>query len=366
MPLEQQNSLGQVSITPHVEAPNLAALAIALKQGLISNPEMDPFKEAAARTANLDTIQTLPIRRQQEIEANNQNAQLRGISIQGAQEQLKNLQDPLRPTMQNAEAQTVGTFVLLHPGVAIPRGQDGRPDLAMMNSLNIQAQNQAAARAENLKLQAKGQESLLQRYTDEKGSMPPVSANGTMDFSGLSPLLPKESKDALLKMPDIRAVENGLPRIEAALAALSKDMIPTGPFPGQAQVKGAQKTGAELEAAVGAIRNPMLALTRVPGIGVQSNLEARLAGLQFPSLNLPPESNAKNLADLKLFVQDLRTAYQNVLDGKVAPSAPVPAASAAPTSAAPVGPVEVKTQADYDAIPKGAQYRWNGQTLIKN
>jgi hypothetical protein len=77
----------------------------------------------------------------------------------------------------------------------------------------------------------------------------------------------------------------------------------------------------------------LLALTRVPGIGSQSDLEARQAQLALPDLSFGPEVNARSYEELKSFISDLRAAYESVLSGNQptqsapAAEAPAPAAS---------------------------------------
>jgi hypothetical protein len=67
--------------------------------------------------------------------------------------------------------------------------------------------------------------------------------------------------------------------------------------------------GRELVAASAQLLPEITALTRVPGIGSQSDLESRLASLQFPSSEFPPEVNRKNAAELRAFLSDLKDAY---------------------------------------------------------
>ena len=110
------------------------------------------------------------------------------------------------------------------------------------------------------------------------------------------------------KIPQLQNAIRGLGRIETAMQGLNGALVNTGPID-QALVKFTPK-GQELEAAVGAIQNSFLALTRVPGIGAQSDLEARLAMLQYPSLDKAPEVNARTLDNLKLFARDLAKAYE--------------------------------------------------------
>lgn len=106
------------------------------------------------------------------------------------------------------------------------------------------------------------------------------------------------------KIPQINSVIRGLDRIDAAVNALDGAFVDTGPID-QYMVKFTP-AGQELDAAVGAIQNDMLALTRVPGVGSQSDMEARIANLKWPSLSNPPEVNRRNIAALRAFMSDLQ------------------------------------------------------------
>lgn len=120
-----------------------------------------------------------------------------------------------------------------------------------------------------------------------------------------------EQKDALArkaKQPQVANAVRGIDRIERALAGISGGMVNTGPLDQYATRY--TKAGQELEAAVGGIQNSLLSLTRVPGIGSQSDLEARIASMQYPSLDKDPAVNARTLENLKAFIADLQDAYR--------------------------------------------------------
>jgi len=105
------------------------------------------------------------------------------------------------------------------------------------------------------------------------------------------------------KVPQYQNVERGLNRIQSALASLQGRIVDTGPVDQWAMMFTPE--GQELTAAVGAIQNDMLALTRVPGIGSQSDLEAKIANLKYPDLRYHPQVNAANLQQLRRFIEDL-------------------------------------------------------------
>lgn len=124
----------------------------------------------------------------------------------------------------------------------------------------------------------------------------------------INPQAQKEQAAIRAKVPQLQNAIRGLDRIDSALKGLSGKVIDTGPM--DAMVQKYTPAGQELDAAVGGIQNSVLALTRVPGIGSQSDLEARVAMLQYPSLDKPPEVNKRTLANLKLFMRDLAQAYK--------------------------------------------------------
>lgn len=123
------------------------------------------------------------------------------------------------------------------------------------------------------------------------------------------------SKSAIAKTPQLQNVERGLDRIDAALSALEKGVIgDTGPLDQYYQQFTPQ--GQELNAAVGAIQNDMLALTRVPGIGSQSDLEAKIANMKYPALSNDPAVNRRNAQQLRAFIGDLAKSLGHSPRGK--------------------------------------------------
>lgn len=133
----------------------------------------------------------------------------------------------------------------------------------------------------------------------------------------------KEQSAIRAKVPQLQNAIRGMSRIETALGNLEGKLVNTGPM--DAMLQKYTPAGQELDAAVGSIQNSVLALTRVPGIGSQSDLEARIASLQYPSLDKPPEVNRRTLDNLKLFMRDLAEAYKlAVQPGQAKPSTAEP------------------------------------------
>lgn len=110
-----------------------------------------------------------------------------------------------------------------------------------------------------------------------------------------------------MRVPEIEDVERGLDRLDAALKALDDNMVfDGGPLDARALAMTAE--GQDLIATVGAMQNSLTALTRVPGMGSQSDLEAKLASLRFPSLEMNPETNRATFNNLKKLIEDIRAA----------------------------------------------------------
>jgi hypothetical protein len=100
------------------------------------------------------------------------------------------------------------------------------------------------------------------------------------------------------------------------------------------------ESGQELESAVGQLRSMLMPFVRVPGVGSQSDLEARLDGLQYPDASQPPAVRARNIAELQKFIADLSRAYSSTIKGEQGGQAPV----------------QVRNADDYNRLPPGTQY----------
>jgi hypothetical protein len=136
---------------------------------------------------------------------------------------------------------------------------------------------------------------------------------------GLSAAEQKTVREAKMRMPRLNAALRRADRLGKAVDALSNNPIFDG---GPADAKALQytKEGRELMAAAAQLMPELQALTRVPGIGSQSDLEARLASLALPSLEMDPDTNARTQAELVAFVEDLRAAYESLVQGGQEPA----------------------------------------------
>lgn len=119
------------------------------------------------------------------------------------------------------------------------------------------------------------------------------------------------------KMAQFSTAERAIERIEQAAGDIAGNSFFDG-GPIDQMVLGKMPQGQELQQASASLLPVLTALTRVPGVGAQSDLESRLATLQMPSAEFPPEVNRRAAKALREYMRDLRSAYENVQ----APAAP--------------------------------------------
>lgn len=124
----------------------------------------------------------------------------------------------------------------------------------------------------------------------------------------------KATLEAKVKMPRVSAAMRRAERLDEAIQAIAKNRFADG-GPADAKILQYTKDGREVLAAAAQLMPELQALTRVPGIGSQSDLEARLASLALPSLEFDPQTNAKSMAELHAFIQDLKAAYETMASG---------------------------------------------------
>lgn len=137
----------------------------------------------------------------------------------------------------------------------------------------------------------------------------------------VAPVDRKFQQAAQAKLPSVDAALRRLDRIEAASGKLT-----FGGGPLDAKALALTPSHKELEQAGASLMPVLTALTRVPGIGSQSDLEQRLAQLQIPSGDMYEETRQKAITELRTFIEDLRAAYMNAASGQATqqPTEPTP------------------------------------------
>jgi hypothetical protein len=114
---------------------------------------------------------------------------------------------------------------------------------------------------------------------------------------------------AAAKSPRLNAAVRRLDRVKMASQALG-----TGGGPAEGRLRGLVGTPAaqEMEAANAQLINEITALTRIPGVGSQSDLEQRLAQLALPQVSQHPSVRARSIQELEAFLTDLGAALDSV------------------------------------------------------
>lgn len=111
-----------------------------------------------------------------------------------------------------------------------------------------------------------------------------------------------------IKLANATAARRQLTRVRSAIGALSGSMIDGGPA--DAKVLKYTKKGQEIDASNAALLQSLTTLTRIPGVGAQSDLEQRLQQLRLPSYEFSPDVNAKTVKELEAFIGDLEVALR--------------------------------------------------------
>ncbi|OGT56282.1 MAG: hypothetical protein A3E01_06950 [Gammaproteobacteria bacterium RIFCSPHIGHO2_12_FULL_63_22] len=123
-----------------------------------------------------------------------------------------------------------------------------------------------------------------------------------------------------IKMAQLDTVQRQIDRLDKAAQSIAGNRIFDG-GPADQYAINLTPQGQELEQSAAAILPVLTALTRVPGVGAQSDLESRLASLQLPSSRLAPEVNKAAVKALREYMADLKAAYQNIGGQQSAPTA---------------------------------------------
>jgi soluble lytic murein transglycosylase-like protein len=152
----------------------------------------------------------------------------------------------------------------------------------------------------------------------------------------------KVRHEARLKQPRLAAAKRRIDNIRQSLQG--NVLADSGPL--DQYLSGWTNRGQMLETDIAGLQGELLALTRTPGLGSQSDFEARIAALPLPSSSKYPEVNRAALAEIDQLVADIDKAYAELAepggegggrsagDGPVIPGAAADALRRDPTLAA--------------------------------
>lgn len=105
-------------------------------------------------------------------------------------------------------------------------------------------------------------------------------------------------------------------RLEKQLDALEQQagkVAMSGPILGRVPYGELEGDADAYDKAVAAVTDTITALTRIPGIGAQSDYEARLKAATLPGRDATAAGRAQAIKDLRLLISDLRKEYGNWL-----------------------------------------------------
>lgn len=152
-----------------------------------------------------------------------------------------------------------------------------------------------------------------------EGTSAQIGADGKMSvLRAPSAADVRNQQQAKRFVPRVDALDRRVARVEQAVKAFSGDrFVNTGPMD-QAITRFMPK-GQELEQAVNQAQTELQALTRIPGIGSQSDWEGRLQLLAWPSVSFDPAVNQRAIAEIKSFVRDIQASVKEAAGLQPAP-----------------------------------------------
>lgn len=166
----------------------------------------------------------------------------------------------------------------------------------------------------------------------------------------------KDATMAKQKLNTVKLARQQVAAIKDAFETGRKGMNAFGP--GQALLPTEQ--GKLFDSRVDQMRSTLSSLTRVPGIGAQSDYEARLDQGKFPTRGDYESVTADKIAQLDAMLGTIETGYENLLNagatdtGAADSSAPSSTQIGAPGASG--EPVKVSTPEEAMALPKGAVF----------
>lgn len=113
-----------------------------------------------------------------------------------------------------------------------------------------------------------------------------------------------------IRIAQLDTADAMIKRAEDAMASIGNNkVLDGGPMDGP--LLSLTHQGQEADASTAGLMDVVTALTRIPGVGSQSDFEAKLKQLTMPSRNVDPQTNKNTIAQLKAYMKALRGAYAN-------------------------------------------------------
>lgn len=163
-----------------------------------------------------------------------------------------------------------------------------------------------------------------------------AAARKGAEAEAVASVVPADTRAAAsAKAPRLAAAERRLQRVAEASQALGSG---GGPIEGRLRNMAGTPAAQELEAANAQLINELTALTRIPGVGSQSDLEQRLAQLQLPNATQHPAVRERSIQELNAFLGDLGAAINGAAQEPQMPTFQNEAEAAAAAAAGKIKP----------------------------
>lgn len=221
------------------------------------------------------------------------------------------------------------------------------------------------------------------RYVEEwkAGMYPGTKLMGSLDFAksiqqqaatgraeGTASVVPAgERVAAATRLPRAVQAEEALANIKKADATInSKGVGPWGADGGpiEGRLLGLTEEAQMLDQAVNDAFQHVMALTRIPGVGAQSDWEGRLQMIPLPSITQHPNVRAQSIASLESLIADLTETANRVMAGDTRNLAPPQnnGGGASPQQNPSAGPRIVPGTTAINQ--QGQRIQWNGSQWI--
>lgn len=175
-----------------------------------------------------------------------------------------------------------------------------------------------------------------------------AAAGSTGRAEGAASVVPVGDRiDSAKQAPRIKAARSNLSGAREVSDRIAKRAVGKG-GPLQGEALGLTEDGQLFTQYIDNLMTHIQALTRIPGVGAQSDWEGRLNKAVLPDLSQRPSARQVALDELELLVSDLEEAASMVSSGNLT-SQPQSAQSQS-------GPPRITTDQEYDALPSGSVF----------
>jgi hypothetical protein len=324
--------------------------------GLVMNAAPDPQTQGA-----LDLLQGMPLEQQQQLVAGQAISRLfpsakEGYTLKPGETRYGGDNKPLAsmPTETKPEKSTIGALNAADytpQSLAKYKDSGNYADLQPIVKPDKTADKDTWMTMTPEEIQASG---LPSGTSAQKNSRGQINVLSKRDNTGS--LSQKDATTAKLKLNAIKLARQQLGAVKDAFdKGVGGGMNAFGPTQGWMPTEAGQM----FDKRVDTMRDTLTSITRTPGIGSMSDFETKLGQRKMPARSDREAITADNLQQLDNMLAFYENGYNDLLSGGTQGGAQpaAPAQPAAATPAHPAGaPVAIKSDAEFDALPSGAEF----------